>query len=391
MRVNGGRLLFYSRYAFFPQIYFAFRELCSKYRLQGFVVTHEMARVPRVYSPSGFLSHDSCGLPSIPDFVTVIPEGLTTREKVELLKTRVGEIGPDFIWAHEEPSNYFVNQMLAWFRRSSEPRIITYLAENIWPSSRGNRERIRRWRRERLWKRFNGVLACASKSVQAIRGYGMPQSVPTRVAWVPNLPPPERSAGEPFLAKKREGDFVVGFAGRITAAKGWRVLLAALTQLPEKFRCLIAGTGDEESDLRLCCQLPAISARVDYLGVLEKTRLWDFYRTLDALILPSLTTPHWTEQFGFVLAEAMACGVPVIGSDSGAIPEVIGECGMVVPENDSTALAGAILKLSEESDLRAKFIAGGLERFEREFSVNAYVKKVASLLGIEAGETQLQA
>ena len=54
-------------------------------------------------------------------------------------------------------------------------------------------------------------------------------------------------------------------------------------------------------------------------------------RALDALVLPSESTPLWKEQFGHVLIEAMACGVPVVGSDSGAIPEVIGEAGLLFP------------------------------------------------------------
>lgn len=66
-------------------------------------------------------------------------------------------------------------------------------------------------------------------------------------------------------------------------------------------------------------------------------------------MLPSLTTPRWKEQFGHVLIEAMACGVPVIGSSSGAIPEVIGDAGLVVPEGIPGALAEAInlLRISE--------------------------------------------
>ena len=51
-------------------------------------------------------------------------------------------------------------------------------------------------------------------------------------------------------------------------------------------------------------------------------------------MLPSLTRPNWKEQFGRVLIEAMASGVPVIGSDSGAIPDVIGQAGLIFPEGD---------------------------------------------------------
>jgi glycosyltransferase involved in cell wall biosynthesis len=386
MKKPGERLLFYSRYVFLPQLYAVFEELCAKYGLQGFVITHEHAEIPKVYSPSGFVTYENVGLTALPAFATVIPKNLTAEEKFQLLRRKIQEIKPDFMWAHEEPSELFVNQILGWFRNHRELRIVVSVVENIWPSSGGYRERWAKFRLRRRWSRYDGVLACATKSADAIREYGMPGSVPISVAWAPNLPPPAepRNPDESFLPVKRDGEFFIGFAGRITAGKGWRVLLAALTQLPEHFKCLVAGGGDEESELRLLCQLPAIRSRVHYLGVLEKDRLWSFYRRLDVFVLPSLTTPRWTEQFGFVLAEAMACGVPVIGSNSGAIPEVIGGCGIVVEENDSKALAEAILSVANDLELRKRYIACGLERFEREFTTHAYAGKVAALLGLRA-------
>jgi glycosyltransferase involved in cell wall biosynthesis len=205
--------------------------------------------------------------------------------------------------------------------------------------------------------------------------------------WLPTLSPEDGLSDERVssLPQRQSRDFVVGFAGRITAAKGWRVLLAALTELPEQFKCLIAGSGEEEAELRLWCQVPAIGSRTQYLGMLEKDRLWSFFRGIDAFVLPSLTTPHWTEQFGAALAEAMACGVPVIGSNSGAIPEVIGDCGIVVEENNPTALAQAIQTLASDPDRRARYAKAGRERFEREYSASAYATKVAEALGLRAG------
>ncbi len=383
------RLLFYSRYAFLPQLYSVFEELCSRYGLQGYVIAHERTGVPKVYSPSGYLTYESAGLTSLPAFVTVIPKNLTEEQKSKLLKTKIQEIKPDFIWVHEEPIDFFVNRILGWFRKQHRPRIVVYLAENIWPSPGGYRERWARFRRRRLWRRYDGVLACATKSAESIRAYGMPLSVPISIAWVPNLPPQRlnQNAERSFLPEKQPGDFILGFAGRITAAKGWRVLLATLTQLPENFRCLIAGGGDEEAELRLWCEVPALRSRVHYLGVLDRPSLSSFYQSLDVFVLPSLSTPRWTEQFGFVLAEAMACGVPVIGSNSGAIPEVIGGCGIVVEENDSKALSQAILSLANDLELRQRYIACGRERFEREFSVPAYAEKVAALLRLGTIET----
>lgn len=377
------RLLFYSRYAFFPQLYSVFECLRSRRGLRGFVITHERAAIPQAYAPSGYLTWESAGLASCPDFVTTIPNNWTQASQLEFFKQKIMEIEPDFIWAHEEPNEFFLNQTLRWFQHRRETRIVGSVVENIWLSPGGYRERLAKWRRRKLWQRYDGILACATRSAESIRNYGMPESVPIAIAWSPNLPPPEPAVGSHVpLPSKNENEFFIGFAGRITAAKGWRVLLAALTQLPAHFKCLIAGTGDEEAELRMWCQLPAFRDRVHYLGVMEKRDLWSLYRVLDVLVLPSLTTPHWTEQFGFVLAEAMACGLPVIGSNSGAIPEVIGECGIVVEENDSTALAAALQTLADEPSLRARFAQQGLRRFEKEFTVSAYAARLAELFGL---------
>ncbi|MBV8718579.1 MAG: glycosyltransferase family 4 protein, partial [Chloroflexi bacterium] len=86
-------------------------------------------------------------------------------------------------------------------------------------------------------------------------------------------------------------------------------------------------------------------------------------------VLPSVTIlPNHREQFGRVLVEAMAAGVPVIGSSSGAIPEVIGDAGLVVPERDSMALARAIDSLLNDPELRARLVGRGRQRVASRFA-----------------------
>jgi glycosyltransferase involved in cell wall biosynthesis len=86
---------------------------------------------------------------------------------------------------------------------------------------------------------------------------------------------------------------------------------------------------------------------------------------MDALVLPSRTTASWAEQFGHVLIEAMAAGVPVIGSSSGAIPEVIGEAGLVFPEGDAGALRVQLATLFDDPALRKRLVALGRARVDR--------------------------
>jgi glycosyltransferase involved in cell wall biosynthesis len=106
---------------------------------------------------------------------------------------------------------------------------------------------------------------------------------------------------------------------------------------------------------------------------------------MDVLVLPSRTGQYWKEQFGRVLVEAMACGVPVIGSSSGAIPAVIGEAGLVVPEGDIQGFRDALLKLRIDPGLRQQLIVKGLSRVLKEYAIpvvaERYRRLIRSIMG----------
>ena len=86
------------------------------------------------------------------------------------------------------------------------------------------------------------------------------------------------------------------------------------------------------------------------------------------LVLPSRSRPNWTEQFGLVLVEAMACGVPVLGSQSGEIPHVIGQAGWTFPEDDLETLQAGLLRLMREVEVRAELGRLGRERVLARFT-----------------------
>ena len=98
-------------------------------------------------------------------------------------------------------------------------------------------------------------------------------------------------------------------------------------------------------------------------------------RRLDTLVLPSHTTRTWKEQFGRVLIEAMSCGVPVIGSSSGEIPNVIGDAGLIYPEGDVPALAAAIGQLAEQPGLYADLARRGRTRVLERYTQSALARQ----------------
>jgi glycosyltransferase involved in cell wall biosynthesis len=144
--------------------------------------------------------------------------------------------------------------------------------------------------------------------------------------------------------------FVVGYAGRFVEEKGLLDLIEALRQCPPDVHLLLIGNGPLKPVLDQLAKDPALAGRITLLDSKPLQELPTLMNAMDVLVLPSQTTPRWKEQFGRVLIEANACGTPVIGSDSGAIPDVISGAGLIVPERNPAALAGAIRALRDFPD-----------------------------------------
>jgi len=106
------------------------------------------------------------------------------------------------------------------------------------------------------------------------------------------------------------------------------------------------------------------------------------YARLDVLVLPSHTTPTWKEQFGRVIVEALSCGVPVLGSDSGEIPWLIGLTGggLVFPEGDVGALAARLRELRESPQLRERLADSGRAAVQSMFTVSGATDPLERML-----------
>lgn len=218
------------------------------------------------------------------------------------------------------------------------------------------------WGERWAMRRADYALAGTDEAAEALRGkgYGGPLRVIPQFGTSAALFRP--APGVP------ERPFTVGFIGRLVPEKGVDVLMRALAELDGEWRLRLIGGGPARDELQALAESLGIGERVSFLSQLPSHRLPAEYHALDALALPSLTRRNWKEQFGRVLVEAMASGVPVIGSDSGAIPGVIGEAGLVVPEGDVRALAGALCRLRADPALRERLVAAGRERFLAHFT-----------------------
>ncbi|MFZ1794096.1 MAG: glycosyltransferase, partial [Anaerolineae bacterium] len=117
-----------------------------------------------------------------------------------------------------------------------------------------------------------------------------------------------------------------------------------------------------------------MSERVEWVEA-TSTQMPAFYAGLDALVVPSRTMPNWKEQFGRVIIEAMACGVPVIGSSSGEIPNVIGDAGLIFREDDVAGLQAQLQTLMASPALRESLGLAGRKRMMDNFTMRRVAQK----------------
>lgn len=171
-------------------------------------------------------------------------------------------------------------------------------------------------------------------------------------------------------ARRQQGAFTVGYAGRLIEEKGLRDLLAATSAMQHPTRLLCFGDGPLRAELE-AASTP--ERPVEVATGVTHAHMDEAYGQMDVLALPSRTTRTWAEQFGRVLVEAMSCGRPVVGSDSGEIPWVIGTAGggVTFPEGDVQALADRLDSLAASPALWSDLSARGMQGVAEHFSASA--------------------
>jgi L-malate glycosyltransferase len=219
------------------------------------------------------------------------------------------------------------------------------------------------------------------------RGYNGPMRI------MPQLGVDEQlfqAQAQPDLAAQygiQPEDFVIGFVGRFVPEKGLKTLFHAAAQLDSKldnpnWKMLLLGRGPMQAELQALAGELGFADRLIQVESVPHADVYRYINLMSVLLLPSettnefktLTASGWKEQFGHVLIEAMACRVPVIGSDSGEIPNVIDDAGLVFPEGDVEQLRDRLTQLISDPDFAQAIGQKGYQRAMVKYTNRALAK-----------------
>jgi glycosyltransferase involved in cell wall biosynthesis len=265
----------------------------------------------------------------------------------------------------EEPYTLAGGQ-LAWWT-PEESRFVFWTGQTIdrrYPPPFARLERY-------CFERCAGWLARGDLGVAAMqrRGHGNKphQAIPLGVDV--NHFRPDREARRWILDRlewQARDEPIVGFLGRFVEEKGLQTLTDTLDQVKEPWRALLVGSGPMEANLREWAV--KYGDRIRIVTGVQHGEVPAYLNAMDLLCAPSHATPLWQEIFGRMIIEAFACGVPVVASRSGEIPNVLGEAGILVDENNSKEWVRSLVSLITDPALRKCLAGQGIARVHAKFS-----------------------
>jgi len=266
-----------------------------------------------------------------------LPARDTLKYATRALKALLRDRRPDLVQVEEEPNTIAAKQVFSAARRLGIP-VVLFTHQNV-PREQGWWDA---WKQRRMLRKLTGLVAGSDLAGTLVR-----QDAPNLpIAVIPQL-----GALAPHEPQHipHEG-LAIGFVGRLVPQKGLDNLLQALaSQRGLKWRLTIVGDGPEREPLEALASELRLAARVRWTGGLPSDQVANLWPDLDVLVMPSQASEDFREANGQVLMEAMANEVAVLGTDSGVIPELIGDAGIVVPANDVSALAWALEKMAEQA------------------------------------------
>ena len=302
----------------------------------------------------------------------VAPIPTTGRGLYRSLTLGIRKVRPHVVQVNEEPTEWVLLQgFLA--TRTLMPRAVRlfyYYTNLLSPPDKWHHKA----KQQAIFRLSDGAFAGGTDSERVLRDLGFRKTVHIQTeigaderTW---RPPSEASGGSPFT---------IGFVGALTPQKGVLDLAKAVLDLRGEWRLVLVGDGPQRGAVKETLAAAGIAHRLELKGLVDREDVAPLMRGFDVLVLPSRTMPPLREQFGLVLAEAMLSGIAVVGSDSGAIPEVIGEPTLIFPEGDHRSLSERLQFLINHPARREQLATRGRERALHLFSSSALADRTYEL------------
>ncbi|MBW4665688.1 MAG: glycosyltransferase [Chroococcus sp. CMT-3BRIN-NPC107] len=256
-----------------------------------------------------------------------------------VVKQAIADFCPDIIQVEQEVFSLSAFEFALWARFTGKPLVLF-----CWENRDRQLSKVRTQLRQFVLDTAQLIIAGNQEGETLLRQWGytglievMPQMGVDTELFHPGLRPPPS-----------DRPFTVGFVGRLAYQKGIDVLIGAVSQLRQRGRecqIVLCGSGPDEEMLRQEAQKQNVADLIDWRGGVRHDEVPVEMSKFDVLVLPSRSVPDWKEQFGHVLIEAMAMGIPAIGSSCGEIPNVIGRPDLVFPEGDTGQLAAILERM----------------------------------------------
>jgi glycosyltransferase involved in cell wall biosynthesis len=263
----------------------------------------------------------------------------------------VADWRPDVIDVHEEPVSSCLRSL--WRHLPDAVPVVAYTAQNLdkrFPPPFHRYERV-------ALDRLSGIYPCSSQAASVAAGKGFRGAISVLPLGID--PAVHHTSPE---SRGTDGPLRLLLAGRLVPEKGVLDAVTALALVSEAraAELVLVGVGPALAPASELARQLGVASSVVQHAWLPTAQLAEQMRASDVVLVPSRRTPRWVEQFGRVVAEAQACGTPVVAYATGALPEVVAGAGLLVEEGDVHGLARAVRALVE-TRTRERVVAAGLE------------------------------
>ena len=236
---------------------------------------------------------------------------------------------------------------------------------------------FRQWIRQYVFDTAKLIIAGNCEGAELVKKWDYPGKVevmPQMGVDTEFFTPPEH--------KQANSEFCIGFVGRLSYHKGIDTLIAAAKILREQnhnFRIILCGSGSDEAKFREEAEKLGVDELITWRGGVSHEQVPLEMQKLDVLVLPSRTIETWKEQFGHVIIEAMATGIPVVGSTCGEIPNVVGRSDLVFTEGNAQELAAILARLISDNAWYSEAAQYSLERVHQNYSHERIAQRLIDL------------